>query len=142
MADKQLRLRLTLGVCLALALCGLAPGAAYGQVLYGSIAGNVTDSSGGRVPGAEVKIVNPATNFTLATITDDTGAYTLRNVPDGSYTLSVGLTGFKEHVTQNVAVSVGNVTRLDVALQVGQLTETVSVTGAATLLQTDTTDVR
>jgi hypothetical protein len=140
--DKQLRQRLALGVCLALALCALAPGAAYGQVLYGSIAGNVTDSSGGRVPGAEVKVVNPATNFTLATITDDSGAYTLRNVPDGSYTLSVGLTGFKEHVTQNVAVSVGNVTRLDVVLTVGQLTETVSVTGAATLLQTDTTDVR
>src|SRR5213593_100063 len=129
------------GLCLFLTVCCIAPLAVYGQVLYGTIGGNVVDPSGSRVPGAEVKIVNPLTNYTSTAITDENGSYTIRNVPDGSYTLTVSLTGFKEYVAQNVAVKVSNVTRHDVTLQVGQLSDTVTVTGAATALQTDTADV-
>ena len=142
MLDKQPKEFIVLGLCLVVSLCWIAPTNVYSQVLYGSVAGNVVDSSGAAVPGAEVKLVNANTNFTTTTITNDTGAYTLPNVPDGTYNLHVSLTGFKEYVVQNVVARVGNVTRHDVTLQVGQLTETVSVTSAATLLQTDTTDVR
>ena len=68
-------------------------------------------------------------------------AWFIKNIPAGTYTLTVTLTGFKEYVAKNVSVTVGNVTRHDVALQIGQLSDTVSVTGAATLLQADTADV-
>ncbi len=141
MVTKQPNYQLVFGLCLVLSVCCIAPTAAFGQVLYGTIGGNVADASGSRVPGAEVKIVNPNTNYTITAITDEAGSYSIRNVPDGSYTLSVTLTGFKEYVAQNVIAKVGTVTRHDVTLQVGQLAETVTVTGAATILQTDTADV-
>ena len=113
----------------------------HAQVLYGSITGNVTDASGARVPGAEAKIVNPDTNYTQSVTTNEAGIYTLKNIPDGSYTLVVTMAGFKEAVVKSVAVAVGSVTRQDVVLQVGQRTDVVSVDAAATILQTDTADI-
>ncbi len=128
-------------VCMILILSWIAPIDANAQVLYGSITGNVTDASGARVPGAEVKIVNPETNYTMSAVTNETGIYTLKNVPDGTYDLSVTLTGFKEYVAKSVIVKVGNVVRQDVSLQVGERTDVVTVNSAATILQTDTADV-
>lgn len=141
MANRPTCLRV-LGFCLVLSLSLAVPAAVHGQVLYGSIAGNVTDSTGARVPGAEVKIVNPNTNYTQSTVTGDTGSYSLLNVPDGTYDLTVSLTGFKEHVSKSITVRPGVVTREDVQLEVGQLSDVVSVTAAATLLQTDTASVQ
>ncbi|MGH9340544.1 MAG: TonB-dependent receptor domain-containing protein [Acidobacteriota bacterium] len=111
------------------------------QVLYGSLTGNVADASGAAVPGADVSVVNPATNFTQAGVTDETGVYLIRNIPKGTYTLKVTLPGFKEFVDDNVAVTVGSITRRDVRLEVGELTEAITVSGAATVLQTETSDV-
>ncbi len=113
----------------------------YAQVLYGSITGNVTDASGARVPGAEVKIVNPNTNYTQSAVSNETGIYTLKNIPDGNYTLTVSMAGFKESVINSMTVAVGSVTRQDVVLQVGQRSDVVSVDAAATILQTDTPDI-
>ncbi len=141
MVNKPPGCLIAFGLCLALSLGWIAPAGAYAQVLYGSITGNVADSSGARVPGAEVKIVNPDTNYTQSAVSNETGIYTIKNVPGGTYTLTVTMTGFKEYEAKNVSVTVGNVTRHDVALQIGQLSDTVSVTGAATLLQADTADV-
>ena len=141
MVSKPPGCLIAFGLCLALSLGWIAPAGAYAQVLYGSITGNVADSSGARVPGAEVKIVNPDTNYTQSAVSNETGIYTIKNVPGGTYTLTVTMTGFKEYEAKNVSVTVGNVTRHDVALQIGQLSDTVSVTGAATLLQADTADV-
>ncbi len=130
-----------LGLCVALVLCLSTPTVSFAQALYGTVTGQVKDATGGAIPGAEVTIVNPSTNFTQTAVTNDVGNYTLRNIPDGTYTVRVTLTGFKEYVAQNVSVAAGQVTREQVTLQVGQLTESVTVSGAATLLQTDTTDV-
>lgn len=128
-------------VWLALLLLLSVPQSVQGQVLYGSLTGQVTDATGGALPGAEVTLVNVATNLTLTTVTNDIGIYNFRNVPDGTYTLRIGLGGFKEYVAENVTVTVGAVTRENALLQIGEITETVTVSGASTLLKTDTTDV-
>ncbi|HRV08449.1 MAG TPA: TonB-dependent receptor, partial [Acidobacteriota bacterium] len=111
------------------------------QVLYGVITGQVQDPSGAAVPGADVTAVNVATNLTLTAVTNDVGNYTIRNVPVGTYRLRVSLPGFKEYVAENIIVTAGQVTRHNARLQVGELTETITVSGAATLLKTDTAEV-
>jgi len=115
---------------------------AQAQVLYGSVSGNVKDATGGSIPGVEVTITNPATNFTQTATTNESGAYVISNVPKGTYTMKVTMSGFREYVNENVVVTVGNVTRRDVALEVGGVAETITVSGAGTLLQTDTPDVK
>jgi len=112
-----------------------------GQQLYGSITGRVTDSSGAGIPGAEVTAVNNANNYTQTAVSNETGTYSLQNVPRGTYTLRIGLPGFKEFVKSDVVVTVNNVTREDAQLEVGEISEQVTVTAASTLLQTDTADI-
>ncbi|HXK58827.1 MAG TPA: TonB-dependent receptor [Acidobacteriota bacterium] len=128
-------------VVLAL-LCFASLDTARAQVLYGSVSGNVRDTTGGAIPGVEVTITNPATNFSQTAVTNEAGAYLITNVPRGTYTLRATMSGFREFVNENVVVTVGNVTRQDVTLQVGGVAETITVSGASTLLQTDTSEVK
>ncbi len=143
MSNRMSCLTRRMTACLVLVLLGFwnHTTSTHAQVLYGSVTGLVTDTSGGAIPGAEVTLTNQSTNFRQTALTNDVGIYTLRNIPDGRYTLRVALEGFKEFVAQDVLVTAGQVTRRNVTLQVGELTETVTVSGAATLLKTDTTDV-
>jgi len=127
-------------VCLGLAVV-IVSQPTYGQVLYGTLVGNVKDPSGAAVPGATVTVVNTGTNVSRETITNETGAYTLSNILPGAYTLKVTLTGFKEFTQTGVQVTLNNVARVDATLEVGNLTETVTVAAQATPLQTDKTDV-
>ncbi len=129
-----------LGFCLVMTFALVAHDVSA-QVLYGSLTGTVKDTSGGAIPGAEITAVNSRTNLTSTAITNDVGNFTIPNLPNGNYTLRAVLTGFRESVTQGITVNAGNVTRQDVVLQVGQLTETVTVSSAATVLKTDSTDV-
>src|SRR5437867_8124852 len=112
------------------------------QVLYGSIIGNVTDPTGAAVPGADVVVTHKETNRSRATLTNDTGGFSFSTLWSGSYTLKVGLSGFKEFVKTDVPVTLNNVTRVDVTLEVGAVTETISVEGVTPLLQTDRAEVR
>jgi Carboxypeptidase regulatory-like domain len=120
---------------------GLIATHAKAQVLYGSIVGTVTDAQGAHVPGATVTIVNKETNLTRDTVTNEEGTYSLTNVLQGTYDVKVSLTGFREAVRTSVPVSIGQISRVDMALQVGTLSETVTVASAAQLLQTDKADV-
>ena len=113
----------------------------HAQILYGSIVGTVTDAQGANVPGATVTIVSKETNLTRDVVTDGEGNYSLTNVLAGQYDVKVALTGFRESVRANVPVTIGQISRVDVALQVGTLSETVTVQSAAELLQTDKADV-
>lgn len=133
---------LVLGMCLALTLCWIAPTRLDAQVLYGSITGNVVDPSGAAIPGAEVTVINKATNYTQTAVTTETGGYSILNVPRGTYTVKVSLSGFKEYVDEEVVVTLGDVTRKNVTLEVGEITEAVTVSAVRTELQTDTTDIR
>jgi hypothetical protein len=111
------------------------------QVLYGTIVGTVKDAQGGAVPGATVTIVNKDNNLTKDTVTNTEGAYSIINVPAGTYQVKVSLQGFREGVKSDVPVTIGQISRIDMALEVGTVTETVTVASEAQLLQTDKADV-
>jgi hypothetical protein len=112
------------------------------QALYGSLVGAVTDSSGAVVPHAEVRIVQNETNQSRQTFTNDAGTYNFPTLSQGSYTVSVAKTGFEKFVQENVAVSIGSVVRVDTALKIGATSETITVAGQASQLQTDKGEVR
>jgi hypothetical protein len=122
-------------------ILALTSTATIAQVLYGSIVGVVKDPQGGNVPGATVTIVNKDTNLTRETTTDGEGGYTFNNVQQGRYDVKVTLQGFRENVRTGVPVSIGEISRVDLTLEVGTLTETVTVASEAQLLQTDKADV-
>ncbi len=128
-------------ISIVVVMACLVPETARGQVLYGTIVGNVKDASQAAVPGATVTIINPKTNVSRETITNEAGAYTVSNVLPGIYTVKVSLTGFKEFTQTSVEVTLNNVTRVDATLEVGNLSETVTVAALSTPLQTDKTDV-
>jgi carboxypeptidase family protein len=114
---------------------------ASGQVLYGGITGTVTDASGAAVPGATVTITHKDTNLSREAVSNETGIYSFTNVQAGTYNVKVSLTGFREFLKTDVPVSVNEISRVDVRLDVGTLAETVMVQSAAELLQTDKADV-
>src|SRR5213593_298822 len=128
----------SVGLVVALA-CAAAP--ASGQVLYGTIVGNVKDGTQAAVPGATVTIIDVRTNVARETATNESGAYTIANVLPGNYTVKISLTGFKEFSQTDVHVTNNDVTRVDATLEVGSLSETVTVAAQAAPLQTDKTDV-
>lgn len=134
--------RSRLGVLsIVLSLFVVASGRAEAQLLYGSIVGKVVDAQGASVPGARVIIVNKDTNFSREATTDAQGGYSFTNVQAGPYDVKVTLQGFKEAIQSRVPVTVGQISRVDLTLAVGNLTESVTVQSAAELLQTDKADV-
>jgi hypothetical protein len=129
--------RLVPAILALVAAIGLMPANGAAQVLYGSIVGAVTDSSGSSVPGATVTIRNTETGLTRTAVSNETGNYNFTNVLAGPYDVTVSLQGFKEAVQTGVPVSINQVSRVDFALELGALTETVTVQSESSLLQTD-----
>ena len=125
---------------LVLVLAGVVPAAAHAQVLYGSVVGNVEDSSGATLPGATVTLTNKGTGLVQTAVTSETGTFTFTNVQAGTYDVKVSLQGFKEAVRTDVPVTVNTVSRVDSRLELGALTETVTVVSETALLQTDKAD--
>src|SRR3954454_1063743 len=111
------------------------------QVLYGSIVGTVTDQASAVVPKANITVRNGETGLTLQVTSDNAGNYSIPNLPEGVYDLSVAATGFKTLNQRNVRVGINNVTRADLGLEVGSLVESVTVEASAAQLQTTKTDV-
>ena len=132
--------RLVAGLLLCTVLCTLSSPAA-GQAIYGTVTGQVTDDSGASIPGASVSLVNEGTGLKLDGVTDANGDYAVRNVTAGPYTLRASLQGFKEYVQTGLPVTPGAVVRVNAKLEVGALTESVTVTTEAALLKTDKADV-
>jgi hypothetical protein len=111
------------------------------QVTTGRIAGVVTDPSGSAVPDVSVTVTQVDTATATTVDTDATGNYLATNLKIGTYTVSFQKQGFQRSVESNVDVGIGQVVRVDVALKVGVVTQTVEVTGAAPLLQTETSSL-
>jgi hypothetical protein len=131
----------TLTTFVLLAVC--APSSALNaQVLYGSLVGNVTDESGAAIPGATVTITHRETGASRDAVTDATGAYRFPTLQSGTYTITVKLTGFRTFTRSDVQLTLNNVTRVDAPLQVGELSEMVTVTAASPLLQTERAEIR
>src|SRR4051794_33607145 len=116
--------------------------AGHAQSVYGTIAGNVKDSSQAAVASARVVATNPETGFTRETLSNSVGVYTVPDVLPGVYTVEVSAPGFQTYKRTGVTVSVQTLTRVDVALSIGTTNETVTVSADAAELQTDRTDVR
>ena len=135
----QLRRRRTFALILA-GLLSFVAGRAAAQGLYGSIVGVVTDASGAHIPGAVVQIVDRETNLVLSTVSNEAGAYTFTNVLPGSYDVKVTLQGFKEFTERGVPVTAGTISRVNARLQVGQLSESITVQSEPMLLKTDKAD--
>ncbi|HQR34025.1 MAG TPA: TonB-dependent receptor [Blastocatellia bacterium] len=134
--------KLAVWLCFALVLTCVSSGIANAQVLYGSMVGNVVDNNGAAVPSATVKITNKATNQSRDAVTNSEGAYNFSTVQTGFYDITVSKTGFKTFTRSNQEVTLNNITRSDIALEVGAVSETVSVTADSVLLQTDRAEVR
>ena len=111
------------------------------QVLYGSIMGDLKDSTGASLPGANIVITNKGTGLTRETVSDTTGHYNFPDLPAGTYSIKVSQQGFKSFEQTAVTVSVNSVTRVDVTLEVGNIGETVTVNAEPPKLQTDTAEV-
>ncbi len=107
------------------------------QLTTGSILGVVADSSGGVIPGARVEALATATNLVRETRTDASGAYVLNNLPIGPYELTIESDGFKTEVRKGIVLQVQQRARIDVVLSAGDVTESVSVTAAAPLINTE-----
>jgi hypothetical protein len=132
-----------LGIVLALALVVLLlPGQVQAQVLYGSILGNVRDATGAVIPGADVHVTNIETGLTRSAVSNEVGNYNFPTLRAGTYTVRVAMPGFREYVRENVALRVNSIVRVDATLVLGELTESLTVTAASTLLQTDRAEVR
>jgi hypothetical protein len=126
---------------LAFAFGLLLVGGASAQTTLGRLAGTVFDSSGSVLPGATVVLTSQATNQSQTTTTNAEGAYLFPGVPAGSYKVTVELSGFKSATFNDVAISVARETSLTAKLEIGQLTETVTVEAVSTLIQTTTPEV-
>jgi hypothetical protein len=128
-------------VLIAVLALGLAATPSIAQVLYGSVVGTVRDAQGATVPGATVSIVNKENNLARESVTNAEGAFTIVNVPPGRYDVKISMSGFREGVRTDVPVLIGQISRVDMSLAVGTLTETVTVESERSLLQTDKADV-
>lgn len=129
------RLRVTiLAACFA---CVGVPLAAAQQDAA-TLIGEVRDSSGGVLPGANITITNVGTNISVTTVTNDRGVYTVPSLRPGEYAITADMPGFSRIVRSGVVLQVAQVLRLDLTLQTSQVTETVQVVGAAPLVETQT----
>src|SRR5215471_20430852 len=126
--------------CLGLALLGFVQ-PAQAQVLYGSVSGSVTDASGAAVARANIIATNRATSFQRQTDADENGHYLIPDLPPGSYDLKVTATGFKPLTQTNLTITANTVTNADVSLQVGAVSEQVTVEASTVTLQTEKTDL-
>jgi outer membrane receptor protein involved in Fe transport len=113
---------------------------ASAQVLYGSVVGNVQDPSGSAVPNAAITLTNKATGVAYDGKGDDLGRYSIVNVQPGVYDLKVTAQGFRTLSKTDITVAANTVARENVQLEVGTLTEQITVQAEATALQTDKTD--
>lgn len=120
----------------ALLIVALSPAAVFCQRIYGSFTGVVTDPSGGVAPNVSVTAKNSGTSAVFTAHTDAEGVYWIRNLPVGVYDLTGELPGFQKFDVKNVRVQVDEVVRVDMRLTVGSTTETVTVAGAAAVVDT------
>src|SRR2546427_5701416 len=126
-------LMVVLSVAFVLSTCSFL----QGQSTYGSITGLVTDPSGAAITDAQVTLTNIGTAEKRVQPTNADGLYSFVNLIPGNYKIDIEKQGFKRITREPVVVQVQQSTKIDVALQVGQVSETVEVTAETPLLQTE-----
>ena len=116
-------------------------GILYAQSERGSIRGTVEDATGAVLPGAKITAVSVATNIEISTSSTEAGNYNIPQLPPGLYTVAAEHAGFKKLIQENVVVQVSGVTALDLHLNVGQVSDSVTVSDSAAMLKSETSDV-
>ena len=111
------------------------------QLTTGGIVGTVTDPSGSRVPGVAVTATQVETSTATTGTTDSSGNYGFTNLQIGTYSLTFQKEGFQRIVQSNVVLGIAQVIRFDIALKIGNVSQTVEVTDAPPLLQTETSSL-
>src|SRR5499426_267707 len=124
--------------CLTLALSSEP---AYAQAVYGSISGTIKDNTGGVLPGVTVTITSLERKTTDEVISNESGFYMKDRLLPGAYEVKAELSGFKQAIFSGVNVSIDTNTPLNLSMEIGQVSETVRVTGVSPLLRTDRADV-
>ena len=125
------------------ALVSAGPGALrlYGQAATASIQGTVTDQSGAGVPGASVEAKNTGTGTTQTTTSDAAGRFNIPDLAVGSYDVQATKTGFSTVVHRGITLTVGSQVVADFSLPIGQQTQTVTVEGEVTQVETTNSTV-
>src|SRR6267378_2223312 len=143
MKVKNLAALVTFVVALTLCLAcmGVFSPVSYAQSTYGTISGSVVDSSGAAIADAQVTLTNLGTSEKRTQSTGSDGLYSFVNLNPGRYKIEAEKTGFKHFTRPEVVVEVNQSARIDVTLQVGDVTQTVEVTGETPLLQTETSSL-
>src|SRR5208283_3806129 len=126
---------------LSLALLLWATIPIHAQTTNGSIEGAVTDQSGGAISGASVTARNMDTGLTQTTTTTQAGIYSLQNIPPGRYSVTVEAPNLKKYTREGVTVSTGTAVSLDIPMQVGAVSESITVSADASQLQTTTSEI-
>src|ERR1700737_93216 len=138
--SSRFRTQALTATVLVVLLAVAVPHLAAQSILTGDVVGTVTDPSGAVVSGATVTLSSVDTGTTLTAKTSSTGAFRFPLVKPGQYKLSVTATGFRT-TTQTVSASVSAVTTANLQLTLGQGTETVEVSGAAPLIETENANI-
>jgi len=107
---------------------------AMGQAVTGTLLGTVSDTTGAAIPNAKVLIKETSTNSTHESLTNGSGNYTFPDLPPGAYIVTAELTGFKKAMQENVQLLSNSAIRVDMTMQTGNVTETVTVTTAPPVL--------
>jgi hypothetical protein len=124
----------------AFCCCLLSP-ALYGQAVSGSINGYVYDASEAVIAGAQVTITNVGTGTATARVADSAGHYIATNLLPGTYSVAIEAVGFRKFLQENIVLRIDSAIRLDAHLELGGVTEQVTVSGAAPILKSEKTDV-
>ncbi|MCU1257795.1 MAG: hypothetical protein JWO80_680 [Bryobacterales bacterium] len=113
----------------------------WGQANTGEITGTVSDQTGAALPSATVKLLNTETKAERTVSTNEAGLYDLPALSPGKYTLSASAPGFRTEDRTGIELQVGQVARLDFAMQVGSVSDTIEVKGGAPVLETENASV-
>ncbi|MDQ2777869.1 MAG: carboxypeptidase-like regulatory domain-containing protein [Acidobacteriota bacterium] len=124
-------------VLLFLSMCKIAPA----QSNEGSISGNVTDPSGALVPGAQITAKGVNTGATYQTVSSTSGGYNFANLRIGAYDITANAPGFSAASVKGVIVQVGTTSSLNITLATGNVNQTVTVSGDAPTIETESADV-
>ena len=126
---------------LALALAGVVGPSLYGQSTLGTILGDVTDSQGAAMPGVKVTLTHQETGINRVMMADERGGYEFLNLLPGRYRIEASREGFKTFVKEGIELAVRQTVRVDALMEVGALTERVTVAATPGLIDTDKSSI-
>src|SRR6266849_6293647 len=128
-------------VLVILAITIFSAGNAYAQVSGATLSGTITDPSGAAIAGAKISIANKATGVNRDVTTDAAGFYSAPNLQPGLYDVTASASGFSTAKQSDVTLTVGSQQTLNLPLKIGEASQTVEVTGAASLVQLGTSTI-